>query len=923
VAVKAKAAKDGRGPNRGRGRGSTDRQNRGGRGGRGGGGRGKGNAKTGYYTDEEWNALSREQCDNILEARGTKRNVTKVETEAEPDQEQNNNSDGAANTNNTGGAGDEFGRKRGKRSTNYIGMLHSSPRQTCNVDMINRIIARAASSRRNIEIGEYLDLDANCRVISYIDKSCQVAPYHPDYATMQDIPIVQAGAAYDDPSTGETIILVINQGLYFGDNLPNSLINPNQMRANGLEVDDIPKHLLRDPSKSMHSIYIPDHDIRLPIAMRGVISYLPIRKPTIQEMEACRWVNLTAEAEWDPHSNEFEENEKQAHENEWIVTDPIDRNIYAIQSLLFVQNDEVPEALPASLMNENELLPRAIQSVAIQNVKSTQRRGRITQEELSHKWKIGLETSAKTLTATTQLTIRNAIHPIQRRFRTEVAQLRYPRLGGRFGRFSSDTIFSKTPSIRGNTCAQIFVNNIDFCRLIPMRRKAEAGDALVEFIQDIGIPSEMHNDDAKEQTLGKWKQTMQKFQIKQTLSQPYSPWQVRAEGCIHEIKKSVRRLMQNTKAPKCLWDYCAVYACEIRSLTAHPHFALQGRTPYEMVTGKTPDISEYVEFSWYDPLWYYDQEDFPESRRRIGRWLGVAHRVGQACCYFILPHSGEPIVCSTVQCLMADELKSREVMDHLKAYDLAIETKLGQRGVPPMPNEFLTDEDDVPYDPVEPEAEMPEVDAYDAQMYDQYISAEVMVPKGDILVSAKVTGCKTDRDGKPVGVGHSNPLLDTRVYEVQFPDGHTEEFAANTIAENIYSQVDEEGNQYLLMQEITDHKKDGSAVAADDKWIHHGYNKQLRRTTQGWQLRVTWKDGTSSWEHLRNLKESNPLQVAEYAVANKLVEEATFAWWVPFVLKRRERIIGSLNSRYHKRSHKFGIEIPKTVKHALEIDKET
>jgi len=182
-----------------------------------------------------------------------------------------------------------------------------------------------------------------------------------------------------------------------------------------------------------------------------------------------------------------------------------------------------------------------------------------------------------------------------------------------------------------------------------MHRKAEAGEALVEFIQDIGIPSEMHNDDAKEQTLGKWKETIQKYQIKQTLSEPYSPWQVRAEGYICEVKKSVRQLMHNTKAPKCLWDYWAVYACEIRFLTVHPHFALQGRTPYELLTGRAPDISEYVEFSWYDPLWYYDQEDFPEARRRLGHWLGVAHRVGQACCYYILPHSGHPIVRSTVQ----------------------------------------------------------------------------------------------------------------------------------------------------------------------------------------------------------------------------------------------------------------------------------
>jgi hypothetical protein len=182
--------------------------------------------------------------------------------------------------------------------------------------------------------------------------------------------------------------------------------------------------------------------------VRGVTSYLPIRKPTIQEMESCRWVNLTAEAEWDPHSSDFEENEKRAHENELIVPEATDRQIYAIQSLPFVQQNEIGvEALLASLMNENELLPRAIQSITIQDVKSTVRRSQVTQEELACKWKIGLDTSARTLKATTQLTIRNAIHPIQRRFRTQAAQLRYPRLGGRFGRFSSDTMFSKTTSL--------------------------------------------------------------------------------------------------------------------------------------------------------------------------------------------------------------------------------------------------------------------------------------------------------------------------------------------------------------------------------------------------------------------------------------------------------------------------------------------
>jgi hypothetical protein len=102
------------------------------------------------------------------------------------------------------------------------------------------------------------------------------------------------------------------------------------------------------------------------------------------------------------------------------------------------------------------------------------------------------------------------------------------------------------------------------------------------------------------------------------------------------------------------------------------------------------------------------------------------------------------------------------------------------------------------------------------------------------------------QDGNPVGVGHSNPLLDTRVYEVQFPDGHTEEFVANKIAKNIHSQVGEEGNQHILLKEIIDHCKVGSAIAIDDKWIQHGSNRQLRRATQGWQLNIFWRDRSAS-----------------------------------------------------------------------------
>jgi hypothetical protein len=75
---------------------------------------------------------------------------------------------------------------------------------------------------------------------------------------------------------------------------------------------------------------------------------------------------------------------------------------------------------------------------------------------------------------------------------------------------------------------------------------------------------------------------------------------------------------------------------------------------------------------------------------------------------------------------------------------------------------------------------------------------------------------------------------------------------------------------------------------------------------------------------MSDLKEAYPVQTAEYAVNNKLENQPAFAWWVGAVLRRRDRIIiSATKKRYHKRTHKFGIELPITVKQALKIDRRT
>jgi hypothetical protein len=77
----------------------------------------------------------------------------------------------------------------------------------------------------------------------------------------------------------------------------------------------------------------------------------------------------------------------------------------------------------------------------------------------------------------------------------------------------------------------------------------------------------------------------------------------------------------------------------------------------------------------------------------------------------------------------------------------------------------------------------------------------------------------------------------------------------------------------------------------------------------------------SSWVPLKDLKESHLLQVAEYALTNKILEGPTFAWWAWHGLHKRDRIIYKVKSRYWAWMHKYSILLPKSVKrHSILIE---
>ena len=204
-----------------------------------------------------------------------------------------------------------------------------------------------------------------------------------------------------------------------------------------------------------------------------------------------------------------------------------------------------------------------------------------------------------------------------------------------------------------------------------------------------------------------------------------------------------------------------------------------------------------------------------------------------------------------------------------------------------------------------------------------YLNMELAISQGDSLEPRlpRVTKRLKDANGLPIELANENPILDTRMYEVQYLDGEKESFAAHNIAKNLFAQIDDDGNRQVLMDEIIGHRCNEHAVKPQDAFIITKMGtKKRKETTNGWELLIWWKDSGTDWVALKDIKEYYPVKVVEYTISAYISEEPVFAWWASYVLKKRNRIIAKNKSKYWLRTHKFGIEIPKSVIQARQID---
>ena len=138
----------------------------------------------------------------------------------------------------------------------------------------------------------------NCTIIRYTDRSYDVSPFSDKCTPMNDVPIVSTSTGYNS-ANGLKYILVFNKALYIPE-MTHTLINPNQCRYFGAEIQDNPYH----PSEEM-SIASEDETFIACLQSEGTILYLDTWCPTQNDLESFPHIELKSRQHWNPHQIQF------------------------------------------------------------------------------------------------------------------------------------------------------------------------------------------------------------------------------------------------------------------------------------------------------------------------------------------------------------------------------------------------------------------------------------------------------------------------------------------------------------------------------------------------------------------------------------------------------------------------------------------
>ena len=287
----------------------------------------------------------------------------------------------------------------------------------------------------------------NATILFYTNKTLLVSGFKKAIGDISKGPVVVAAVVYTDTITGVTYLLVISNTLYM-KGMESNLIPPFMIRLIGHQVDEYPKFICKKPTINTHTISINDSELIILLSIKGIASYIPTRKSTVEESKTCQYIDLTPNtSDWNPHDMHYVDQKSCMiyYRGELVSSIRIKDSLVdsqVISGTITKSEDQIDYDIEVSMiisLVESSCNPILLSEKVISHYKSidtfsitavgTTNNIEIQFQELAELWNIPLEISRRTIKATTRLCLRsNDILSLSRRYITNDRMLRYPRI---------------------------------------------------------------------------------------------------------------------------------------------------------------------------------------------------------------------------------------------------------------------------------------------------------------------------------------------------------------------------------------------------------------------------------------------------------------------------------------------------------------
>ena len=424
---------------------------------------------------------------------------------------------------------------------------------TFSAQLMSRISSASESPIQysSLELDSHADspvVGKHAFILRHTGKQVRVSGFTDQLGSPLLVPVVDAALIYECNVTGEKYLIVIHNALYM-KSMTSSLISPFILRLAGITVKECPKFLASTPTKEHHSLHFSEQDLRIPLQLEGIISYLPTRLPSQDEINDSTLPTLHFTPlfdEWDPHTSTYSEQELAMTNFRGDVKEPPARK-FLISSIINRSLD--PDAFCydiTSRASEVGFSSHNIYSIKTANGSVST----LTPGILADIWGIGLETARNTIKVTTRLSPRNTTDiTLNRRYAMNDRNVRYKHLDTVL---FMDTMFASKrvgKSYRDFTCVQVYASEFGWVKADPMKREKDIHASLKSLFKEIGVPRKLIVDGARAQVKGKARENCDLASCKIIELEKGTPSSNRAERYIRILKDTSKRDMNESDCP--------------------------------------------------------------------------------------------------------------------------------------------------------------------------------------------------------------------------------------------------------------------------------------------------------------------------------------------------------------------------------------